>query len=70
MQRLKDKEHDPSKPHFSNVPLTSSDSSNKPVKGTNEVSMTKPGVVRKISVEELQSPEARQDAWFVVRKEV
>ena len=66
MQRLKDKGMDPSKPHFSDVQLTSS----YPKKAANEISMTKPDVVRKIRAEELESPEARENAWFVVRGEV
>ena len=58
MQRLKDKELDPSKLHFSDVLLTSS----YPKKAANEISMTKPVVVRKIRAEELESPEARKNA--------
>lgn len=63
MQRLKDRELDP---HFSDVQLTSS----YPKKAANEISMTKPDVVRKIRAEELESPEARENAWFVVRGEI
>lgn len=71
MQRLKNKELDPSKPHFSNVQLTSCSSSNKKsVKAANEILMTKSDVIRKIRAEELKSPEARENAWFVVRGEV
>jgi nitrate reductase (NAD(P)H) len=66
MQRLKDKELDPSKPHLSDVQPISSYSK----KAANEISMTKPDVVRKIRVEELKSPKARENAWFVVRGEV
>ena len=51
MQRLKDKELDLSKPHFSDVQLTSS----YPKKEANEISMTKPDVVRKIRAEGLES---------------
>ncbi|KAF8805919.1 nitrate reductase [Phlegmacium glaucopus] len=66
MQRLKDKEQDPSKPQFSDVALRSYPNK-RPVK---EVPMTKPHVIRKITVEDLKSLEAKENAWFVVRGEV
>jgi nitrate reductase (NAD(P)H) len=68
MQRLKDKEIDPSKPQFSDAHPTSSYSNT--VKAISEISMTKPGVIRKIRAEELKSSEARENAWFVVRGKI
>lgn len=70
MQRLKDMELNPSKPYFSDVPLASSDSNKKTAVKANEVSMIKPDVDRKITAEDLKSPEAKENAWFVVRGEV
>jgi nitrate reductase (NAD(P)H) len=69
MQRLKDEGLDPAKPNFSTDPATPSTSKveiSKPA----ETVMTKQGVDRKITVAELESSEAKEQAWFVVRGEV
>lgn len=69
MQRLKDEGFDPAKPNFSN---TASPNVNvaKPKPQAQEIQMTKPGVDRKISIAELSSSQAKEEAWFVVRGEV
>ncbi|KIM37539.1 hypothetical protein M413DRAFT_13248 [Hebeloma cylindrosporum] len=69
MQRLKDEGLDPAKPNFSAdsaKPSTPKKELSKPA----EIIMTKEGVDRKISIEELASPVAKEQAWFVVRGEV
>jgi nitrate reductase (NAD(P)H) len=70
MQRIKDQGQDPAKPIFSN-----DSSSNTPQKKeiTNqppEISMTKPGLDRKISIEELKAHSDNEHPWFVVHGEV
>jgi nitrate reductase (NAD(P)H) len=67
MQRLKDEGLDPSKADFS-VKASSPNRNMQPE--VLEIQMTKPGVNRKISIAELKSPEAKENAWFVVRGEV
>jgi hypothetical protein len=67
MQRLKDEGKDPASPLFS--------SSNQPIdKQTttmpSEIPMTKHGIDRKISVEELEAHCNNDQPWFVVRGEV
>jgi nitrate reductase (NAD(P)H) len=69
MQRLKDQGRDPAKPIFG-------------VSGSNEtvrdddlvvqevVSMTKPGVTRRITKEELAEHTNAENPWFVVKGEV
>lgn len=69
MQRLKDEGLDPAKPNFSTdsaPPSTSKVEIPKPA----ETVMTKHGVNRKITITELESIEAKEQAWFVVRGEV
>jgi len=68
MQRLKNEGLDPSKPDFSTN--TPSRSVQKLETRASEVQMTKPGINRKISAEELQSVWARKEAWFIVKGEV
>lgn len=69
MQRLKDQGLDPTKPEF--LAITSSSSSANPGKAqAQEIQMTKPGVDRKISIAELNSAQAKEEAWFVVQGEV
>jgi hypothetical protein len=67
MQKLKDDGFDPSKPNFS-TPFSPGPIAKMAVQ--EEIRMTKPGLNRKISPAELQSPEAKKAAWFVVRGEV
>ncbi|KAF9480637.1 nitrate reductase [Pholiota conissans] len=69
MQRLKDDGLDPSKPDFS-LKSTGSAKTNVSVAASSEVVMTNPSIMRKISAAELDSMEAKEEAWFVVRGEV
>jgi nitrate reductase (NAD(P)H) len=69
MQRLKDEGLDPTKPIFSTDSTTRS-TSKAAISKPAETVMTKPGVDRKITVAELESSEAKEQAWFVVRGEV
>jgi len=69
MQRLKDEGLDPTKPNFSTDPASLSTSKVEIPKQAETV-MTKQGVDRKISIVELESSEAKEQAWFVVRGEV
>ena len=69
MQRIKDDGKDPSKPVFgdlSSSPVFKTETT-KPLP---EISMTKPGVDRKITVEELEAHNKSDQPWFVVRGEV
>ena len=69
MERLKDEGQDPTRPSLSTAATTSLTSKagiSKPA----ETVMTKQGVDRKITVAELESSEAKEQAWFVVRGEV
>lgn len=68
MQRLKDQGMDPSKPVFL------SDLSSEGIKAFkmpfSEVRMTKPGVDRKITAEELATHKQGDEPWFAVKGEV
>ena len=69
MQRLKDQGRDPAKPIFG------ASGSNEPVRDDalvvqEVVSMTKPGVTRKITTEELAEHTNVENPWFVVKGEV
>lgn len=67
MQRLKDSGMDPARPTFSNE---------EPVRIPSQVaiapslSMTKPGVNRKITPEELEGHNSEKEPWFAVNGEV
>jgi len=69
MQRLKEEGLDPTRPNFSTDSTARSTSKAKVPKPTETV-MTKQGVDRKITPAELESAEAKEQAWFVVRGEV
>ncbi|KAG2006713.1 acyl-CoA dehydrogenase [Coprinopsis cinerea AmutBmut pab1-1] len=69
MQRLKDAGQDPSKPEF-NPKRSASSVVAKPAEPVEEVKMTKPGVTRKITLEELAAHAHDETPWFVVRGEV
>ncbi|KXN90611.1 Nitrate reductase [NADPH], partial [Leucoagaricus sp. SymC.cos] len=69
MQRLKDEGLDPAKPDFSASASPTIPAARTLVK-VDEVQMIRPDVNRKISIAELESAEAKEDAWFVVRGEV
>jgi len=69
MQRLKDEGLDPTRPNFS-TDSTAKSSSKAEIPKPAETVMTKPGVDRKITPAELESEEAKEQAWFVVRGEV
>lgn len=72
MQRLKEEGRDPAQPNFASKP-TNAEDLNVATKDDHKeevVSMTKPGVTRKITLEELAAHANAGNPWFVVRGEV
>lgn len=69
MQRLKDEGADPSKPAFSRTTSTTKSLVNIKVPHIEE-SMTKPGINRKISADDLEARGREGYPWFVVNGEV
>ena len=69
MQRLKDQGRDPTKPIFG-VSVAEETVRNDDTVVQEVVSMTKPGVNRKITKEELAEHTGADNPWFVVKGEV
>ncbi|KAH9478951.1 Nitrate reductase [NADPH] [Psilocybe cubensis] len=70
IQRLKDAGLDPTKPDFSSPSNSSSSPDAVKINPPDQIRMTNPSTTRKISQSELESDEAKREAWFVVRGEV
>ncbi|EKM57613.1 uncharacterized protein PHACADRAFT_170854 [Phanerochaete carnosa HHB-10118-sp] len=69
MDRMKAEGRDVLNPVFSDAPQDQAESAAKPSEEKKEVVMTKPGVNRKITAEELKAQD-KQKPWFVVNGEV
>jgi hypothetical protein len=69
MQRLKDQGKDPAKPLFG-APASNDTAANDEPVVQEVVSMTKPGITRKITKEELAEHTGVENPWFVVKGEV
>ena len=69
MQRIKDDGVDPTKPVFSRSPVASGSPQVIRVPHT-EGLMTKPGIDRKITADELEAHSREAEPWFVVKGEV
>lgn len=70
MQRLKDASMDPTRPQFDSSLSQDAPPSKHQEPVVELVSMTKAGVTRQITVEELAAHSNSQNPWFVIRGEV
>lgn len=70
MQRLKDEGIDPSQPNFSMSSNPSAPANVVNTKPPGQICMTNSSITRRISQSELESDQAKTEAWFVVHGEV